>query len=147
MKGIPTRVMDSSKPKANRTLSKRPQMDDEEDEEEFNAQPVTEEEGARASLKEANAGAAGEGEHKPKVIIVGEEQLQEKIDHYASKYPDDHWTMEQIKERLATDEQATEGMEFGDAVSLKEPDTCHTFKCVCITPDVAVYEYKGISKC
>lgn len=74
-----------------------PQMDEEEDEEQYNA--------------------SDNETQKPRVIIIGEEKLQEQIDYYAAQYPDDHWTMEQLKDRLATDDQATEGMTFGDSVS------------------------------
>ena len=105
-----------------------PEMDSEEDEEQFNAseaEPL-----------------------KPRVIIIGEEKLQEQIDYYATQYPDDHWTMEQMKERLATDDDRfADGMTFGDSVSMQDPDMCHTFKCVCLTPEVYVFEYQGISKC
>lgn len=103
-----------------------PEMDDDEDEEQFNA-----------SENEAK---------KPRVIIIHEEHLKEQIDLCAAQYPDDHWTMEQLKDRLATDEQATEGMTFGDSVSTQNPDMCHWFTAVCITPDVCVFEYKGTYK-
>lgn len=103
-----------------------PQMDEEEDEEQFNA-----------SDNEAQ---------KPRVIIIGEEKLQEQIDQYAAEYPDDHWTMEQMKENLITDEQVGEGLTFGDSVSKQDPDMCHWFTCVCLTQDVAVFEYKGTYK-
>lgn len=106
-----------------------PQVDEEEDEDEY-AQMAEDEKG---------------GEEQQRIIvIIGEELLQEKIDYYASLYPDDHWTMEQIREHLA---EHVSIEEFGDSVSAKVPDTCHVFKPLRITSEVAVYEYKGISKC
>ena len=103
-----------------------PQMDDEEDEEQFNA--------------------SGAVERHPRVIIIGEDKLQERLDEYAAQYPDDHWTMEQMKEHFATDEQAIEGVTDGNSVSMQNPDLCHWFKYVCITPDVTVVEYQGTYK-
>lgn len=103
-----------------------PEMDSDEDEEQYNA--------------------SDNETQKPRVIIIGEEHLQEQIDNFAAEYPDDHWTMEQMKERLATDELAAEGMTFGDSVSMQNPDLCHWFTAVCITPEVCVFEYKGTYK-
>ena len=104
-----------------------PQMDAEESEEDF---------------------YAGEEEAQSRrVIIINEDKLEENLAMYASQYPDDHWTMDQVKERLNKTDDINEGMEFGDSVSTQEPDTCHHYKAVCISPDVVVYEYLGISKC
>ena len=104
-----------------------PQLDEEEDEEEF---------------------YSGEDEDgQPRVIIIGEEQLQEDVSRYALQYPDDHWTIEQLRERLAKAEDISEGMEWGDSVCTDDPDTCYTFKCYCLAKDVKVFQYLGICKC
>ena len=104
-----------------------PQIDEEEDEEEFHA---GEELGSQRS-----------------VIILEEDQLRVDLEHYAAQYPDEHWTMELLRESLAKAEGISEGMEFGDSVSQEDLDTCYNFRCVCLADDVAVYQYLGISKC
>ena len=104
-----------------------PQIDEEEDEEEFHA--------------------GDDKERMPRVIIIGEEQLQADVDSYASQYPEDHWTMELLRESLAKADSISEGMEFGDSVSKNDPDQCYNFRCVCLASDVNVYQYLGLSKC
>lgn len=103
-----------------------PELDKDEDEDEFYA----------------NDGEA----QKPRVVIIGEEKLQSDLDEQAAQYPDDHWTMEQVRERLTDTEQTAEGITFGDSVSKQNPDLCHWYECVCLTQDVAVYLYKGTYK-
>lgn len=107
-----------------------PQIDEDEDEEEFCA---GEDEG-------------GDGK-KRRVVIIGEEQLQEDVNRYAEQYPGDHWTMEQLNDRLAKADGISEGDTWGDSVSMEDPDRCYTFKCICLADDAAVYEYQGLHKC
>ena len=104
-----------------------PQIDEEEDEEEFHA--------------------GEELDSQRRVIILEEDRLRGDLEHYAAQYPDEHWTMELLRESLAKAEGISEGMEWGDSVSKNDPDRCYTFRCVCLADDVAVYQYLGISKC
>lgn len=126
-----------------------PQMDDEEDEEQFRAEPVSKEEGMRVTMRGPEGNVVydnREEQQKARVFIIHEDELQEELDFYAVHHPNDHWTMEQLKNNLSA-ASCAEGETFGHSVSMEDPDICHTFKCLCQTSEVVVYEYQGTSKC
>lgn len=126
-----------------------PQMDDEEDEEQFRAEPVSKEEGMRVTMRGPEGNVVydnREEQQKARVFIIHEDELQEELDFYAVHHPNDHWTMEQLKNNLSA-ASCAEGETFGHPVSMEDPDICHMFKCLCQTNEVGVYEYQGASKC
>lgn len=84
----------------------------------------------------------------PRVVILDEDKLQADVAQAAVDYPDDHWTMDQIRKHLAglICLENNEGGIFGDSVSKQNPDLCLWYEVLYLGPIVRVFRYKGCHK-